>query len=82
MFELLTVAVVIWLLVKAAGFAFMLTWGVAKIVATILIGVALPVLIVCLVSSAISCCFFQTAVYWISSRQKPILLTKWNKRLV
>ena len=49
MFELFTVAVFIWLLVKAAGFAFMLTWGVAKIVATILIGVALPVLIVCLV---------------------------------
>ena len=49
MFEVRTVAVFIWLLVKAAGFAFMLTWGVAKIVATILIGVALPVLVVCLV---------------------------------
>lgn len=49
MFELLTIAVFIWLLVKAAGFAFKLTWGVAKIVATILIGLALPVLIVCLV---------------------------------
>ena len=49
MFELFTVAVFIWLLVKAAGFAFKLTWGVAKIAASILIGVALPVLIVCLV---------------------------------
>ena len=49
MFELLTVVIFIWLLVKAAGFAFKLTWGVAKIVAAILIGVALPVLIVCLV---------------------------------
>ena len=49
MFELLTVVIFIWLLVKAAGFAFKLTWGVAKIVATILIGVALPVLVVCLV---------------------------------
>ena len=49
MFELLTIAVFIWLLVKAAGFALKLTWGVAKIVATILIGLALPVLIVCLV---------------------------------
>ena len=49
MFELFTVVIVIWLLVKAAGFAFKLTWGVAKIVAAILIGVALPVLIVCLV---------------------------------
>ena len=49
MFELLTVAIFIWLLVKAAGFAFKLPWGVAKIAASILIGVALPVLIVCLV---------------------------------
>ena len=49
MFELLTVVIFIWLLVKAAGFAFKLTWGVAKIVAAILIGVALPVLIVCVV---------------------------------
>ena len=49
MFELLTVGIFIWLLVKAAGFAFKLTWGVAKIAASILIGVALPVLIVCLV---------------------------------
>ena len=49
MLELLTVAIFIWLLVKAAGFAFKLTWGVAKIAASILIGVALPVLIVCLV---------------------------------
>ena len=49
MFELLTIAVFIWLLVKASGFALKLTWGVAKVVAAILIGVALPVLIVCLV---------------------------------
>ena len=49
MFELLTIAIFIWLLVKAAGFAFKLTWGIAKVTATILIGVALPVLIICLV---------------------------------
>lgn len=49
MLELLTVAVFIWLLVKAVGFAFKLTWGVAKIIASILIGLALPVLIVSLV---------------------------------
>ena len=49
MIELLTIAVFIWLLVKTAGFALKLTWGVAKVVAAILIGVALPVLIVCLV---------------------------------
>ena len=49
MFELLTIAIFIWLLVKAAGFAFMLTWGVAKIAAFLLIGLALPIMIVCVV---------------------------------
>ena len=48
MFELLTVAIFIWLLVKAVGFAFKLPWGIAKIAASILIGLAFPVLIFCL----------------------------------
>ena len=48
MFELLTIAIFVWLLVKAIGLAFKLTWGVAKIAASILIGLALPVLIICL----------------------------------
>ena len=49
MFELLTIAIFIWLLVKAIGFAFKLTWGIAKIAASILIGLAFPVLIFCLI---------------------------------
>ena len=49
MFELLTVAIFIWLLVKTIGLALRLTWGVAKIIASILIGLALPVLIICLI---------------------------------
>jgi len=49
MFELLSVIVFIWLLVKTIGLAFKLTWGVAKIAAVILMGLALPVLIICLV---------------------------------
>ena len=49
MFELLTIAIFIWLLVKSIGLAFKLTWGAAKIVASILIGLAFPVLIVCFV---------------------------------
>ena len=49
MFELLILAIFIWLLVKAIGLAFKLTWGVAKIAASILIGLAFPVLIICLV---------------------------------
>ena len=49
MFELFIIALFIWLLVKAIGLAFKLTWGVAKIAASILIGLAFPVLIVCFV---------------------------------
>ena len=48
MFELLTIVVFVWLLVKAIGLAFKLTWGMAKIVASILLVLALPLLIVCL----------------------------------
>ena len=44
MFELLTIAIFIWLLVKSIGLAFKLTWGAAKIAASILIGLAFPVL--------------------------------------
>ena len=47
MFELLIIAIFLWLLVKAIGLAFKLTWGFAKIIASILIGLAFPVLIVC-----------------------------------
>ena len=49
MFELLIIAIFLYLLVKVIGLAFKLTWGVAKITASILIGLALPVLIVCFV---------------------------------
>ena len=49
MFELLVITIFIWLLAKSIGLAFKLTWGVAKIAASILIGLAFPVLIVCFV---------------------------------
>ena len=49
MFELLVIAIFLWLLVKSIGLAFKLTWGVAKVAASILIGLAFPVLIVCFV---------------------------------
>ena len=48
MFELLTIVVFVWLTIKAIGLAFKLTWGMAKIVASILMVFALPLLIVCL----------------------------------
>ena len=49
MFELLTIAIFVWLMVKAIGLVLKLTWGTAKVIASILIGLALPVLIVCFV---------------------------------
>ena len=48
MFELLTIVVFVWLLIKTIGLAFKLTWGMAKVVANILLVLALPLLIVCL----------------------------------
>jgi len=48
MFELLTIVLFIWLLAKAIGLAFKLTWGAAKIAASILIAIAMPFLIGCL----------------------------------
>lgn len=48
MFELLTVIVFIWLLIKTIGLAFKLTWGMAKIIASILVLFAVPLLVVCL----------------------------------
>lgn len=49
MFEILTVAIFVWLMVKAVGLALKLTWGIAKIAASILIGLAFPVLIFCII---------------------------------
>ena len=49
MFELLVIAAFLWLIFKAIGLAFKLTWGIAKIVASILMVFALPLLIVCFV---------------------------------
>ena len=48
MFEILTLVVFIWLMVKSVGLAFRLTWGMAKIIASILLVFALPVLMVCI----------------------------------
>ena len=46
MFELLTIIVFAWLLIKTIGFTLKLTWGVAKIVSGILMVLALPLLII------------------------------------
>jgi len=48
MFELLAIIVFAWILFKTIGLTIKLTWGAAKIVASILMVLALPLLIVCL----------------------------------
>lgn len=48
MFELLVVILFCWLLVKTIGIALTLTWGAAKVLAAILLAIAVPVLIICL----------------------------------
>ena len=48
MFELLTIVVFIWLLVKTLGLMLKLTWGAAKIIAAILTVLAFPVLLLCI----------------------------------
>ena len=46
MFTLFVILVFGWLFFKSVGLAFHLTWGLAKIVATLLFVVALPLLVV------------------------------------
>ena len=47
MFELLVIIVFCWLFVKVLKLAFSITWGLAKVVATLLCVLACPLLIVC-----------------------------------
>ena len=48
MFEILVVILFVWLFIRVIRLAFKVTWGLAKIVATVLFVIALPVLIGCL----------------------------------
>lgn len=49
MFELITIAVFVCLMAKSIGLALRLTWGMAKVIAAILMVLAVPVLILCLI---------------------------------
>ena len=49
MIEILISILAIWLLIKAIGLAFKITWGATKIIATILMVLAIPIFIVCLI---------------------------------
>ena len=48
MFELLIIILFVWLFIHSVVLAFKLTWGVAKLCAGILIALALPILVLCL----------------------------------
>lgn len=48
MFELLVIILFCWLSFKAIGLALTITWGAAKILATLLFLIAVPVLFACL----------------------------------
>ena len=47
MFELVAIVLFIWLLSKVLRLALHLTWGVAKILASLLIAIAFPILFIC-----------------------------------
>lgn len=49
MLEFLAVIVFCWLFFKAVGLAFRMAWGTAKIIASLLFTIAVPLLILCLV---------------------------------
>ena len=48
MFDIIVIALFVWLFFGAVKLAFKATWGLAKILATILFVIALPALIGCL----------------------------------
>ncbi len=48
-FDIAVIILCGWLSIKAIGLAFKITWGIAKIIATILLVLAAPALVVCLI---------------------------------
>lgn len=49
MFEIIISLLAVWLLIKAICLAAKLTWGTAKVIATVLLSLAIPLFILCLV---------------------------------
>ena len=49
MLEILTIVIFCWLSVKLLGLFFRMAWGTAKLIASILFVIALPLLILCLI---------------------------------
>ena len=51
MFELLVIIIFCWLFVKVLKLAFSITWGLAKVAATVLCILACPLLVLCVLSA-------------------------------
>ena len=49
MLEILTVILFCWLFFKALGLTFRVAWGTAKIIASLLFAIAVPMLFLCLI---------------------------------
>ena len=47
MLDLLFVIAFFWLFFKALGLAFRLAWGTTKVIASLLFGIAVPLLVIC-----------------------------------
>ena len=48
-FDIAVIILCGWLFIKGIGLAFKITWGISKIIATILLVLAVPALIICLI---------------------------------
>lgn len=48
MFEILITVLFFWLFFKAVGLALRMTWGITKVLASVLFTLALPLLLICL----------------------------------
>lgn len=49
MMELVLLVLFCWLFFKAVGLAFRMAWGTAKVIASILFALAVPLLVLCLI---------------------------------
>lgn len=49
MLDLLVIILFCWLFFKAIGLLFRMAWGTAKVIASLLLTIAVPLLVVCLV---------------------------------
>lgn len=68
MVKLLIFVLFIWMLFKAMGLAFRLTWGLAKIVAGILMVLAIPALVVTLLFAGGLILLTPLVMIWLATK--------------